>query len=82
MKRGFVILIIGSFLVIFGFSFFILFMSEWFGKMDAGMMRPIEGFDYAVFVIGRFGFIIGTIGVVIQVIGGIILIVDRKRKIL
>ncbi len=80
MKRGFAILIIGSILVLFGFSFFILFLSEWFGKMDSSIMRPIEGFDYAVFVIGRFGFIIGIIGVIIQVIGGVLLFVDRKRK--
>jgi hypothetical protein len=79
MKRGFVILIIGSFLVIFGFSFLILYTSEWFGKMDAGMMRPVEGFDYAVFIIDRFGFIIGIIGVIIQAVGGIVLFVDRKK---
>jgi len=79
MKRGFAILIIGSFLVLFGFSFLILYTSEWFGKMDAPIMRPIEGFDYAVFVIGRLGFIIGIIGIVAQVVGGAILFLDRKN---
>jgi len=82
MKRGFLILIIGSFLVLFGFSFLILYLSEWFVKTDATIMRPIEGFDYAVYVMGPFGFIIGIIGVIIQVIGGVLLFVDRKRKIL
>lgn len=80
MKRGFVILVIGSFLLLFGFSFLILYVSEWFGKIDAPIMRPMEGFDYVVFVIGRFGFMIGIIGVIIQIIGGITLLIDRKRK--
>ncbi|MBI5147288.1 MAG: hypothetical protein HZA84_08780 [Thaumarchaeota archaeon] len=77
MKRGFVILIIGSVLVLFGFSFLILH-DEGFGKMDTTIMQPIEGFDYAVFVIGRFGFIIGIVGVIIQVVGGVILFLDRR----
>lgn len=80
MKRGFLILIIGSFLVLFGFSFFVLYISEWFTKTDAPIMRPIEGFDYVVYVIGQFGFVIGIIGVITQVVGGVSLFVDKKRK--
>lgn len=80
MKRAFVILMIGSFFVLFGFSFLILYVSEWFGDMTEPTMRPIDGFDYAIFVIGKLGFIIGTIGIIIQAIGGAILLVDRKRK--
>lgn len=81
MKRGFTILIVGSFLVLFGFSFMILYVSEWFGKMDAPVMHTIEGFDYVVFVIGRFGLILGIIGISIQTSGGIILFIDRKRNL-
>ncbi len=80
MKRGFLVLIIGSFLVLFGFSFFILFVSDEFVKMDTAIMQSIEGFDYAVFVIGRFGFMIGIIGIIIQVVGGVILFLDRKNR--
>ena len=78
VKRGFLILIVGCFLVLFGFSFFILYVTEWFGKMDAPIMQPREGFDYIVFIFGRSGFLIGIFGIVIQAIGGVILYFDKK----
>lgn len=79
MKRGFIILIVGCFLVLFGFLFFILFLTEWFGKMDAPIMQPREGFDYIVFIFGPYGFLIGIIGIVIQAVGGMILYLDKRK---
>ncbi|MGI0040991.1 MAG: hypothetical protein ACRD94_03395 [Nitrosopumilaceae archaeon] len=79
MKRGFIILIAGCFLVLVGFSVVIVYVSEWFGKMDAPIMRPIEGFDYVVIAILPYSFSIGIIGIVVQSVGGIILFLDRKK---
>ncbi|MBI5377638.1 MAG: hypothetical protein HZA82_03345 [Thaumarchaeota archaeon] len=52
-------------------------MSKEFVKNDTVITESIKGFDYAVFVIGRFGFMIG---IIIQVVGGVILLRDRKNR--
>lgn len=80
VKRGFVILIVGSAMVIFGFSFFAWYVSELFDRMDSQVMQPMGGLDYAVFVMRPSGFTIGMIGITIQVAGGTVLFVDRRRK--
>ena len=80
MKRGFAVLIAGSAIVIFGFSFFALYVSEVLGRMDSPVMQPMDGLDYVVFVMRPSGFIIGIIGVMVQVAGGIVLLADRRRK--
>ena len=66
-------------MVLVGFSVVIVYVSEWFGKIDAPIMRPVEGFDYVVISILPYSFSIGIIGIVVQSVGGIILFLDRKK---
>ena len=81
MKRSYIILIIGTCLIIAGLSLLVVSANMWWSiPTEPPIMRPVEGLDYVIFTINPVMPIIVFSGIVILVIGIVILFIDKKKN--